>query len=244
MQLLQLVQGLADHQLDQPDLVEVADHVLADQGAVAQDGHAVADLVDLVEEVGDEEDRHALVPQLPHQAEQFEDLVTVETGGRLVQDQDLGAGALAVAVAGAHRPYDRDQLLHREGVRGQRCGDVDVQAEAVDELRRLLAHALPLDAARAGGFTSDEDVLRHRQVGAEVDLLVDRADAGVLRLQRAADPHGLAVEGDGAAVQGVDPGQHLDQGGLPAPFSPIRAWISPGKSRKSTPDRALTPETL
>jgi hypothetical protein len=28
---------------------------------------------------------------------------------------------------------------------------------------------------------------------------------------------------------------------LPAPFSPMSAWISPGKSRKSTPESARTP---
>src|SRR5689334_492642 len=28
---------------------------------------------------------------------------------------------------------------------------------------------------------------------------------------------------------------------LPAPFSPMSAWISPGNSRKSTPSRATTP---
>jgi hypothetical protein len=214
VQLLQLVQGLADHQLDEADLVEVADHVLADQGAVAQDGHPVADLVDLVEEVRHEEDRDALVLQPPHQGEEFEDLVAVEAGGRLVEDEHLGARPLAVGVSGAHRPYDRDQLLHGQRVRGQGRGDVDVEAEPVDQLGGLPAQPLPLDAAEAGGFASDEDVLRHRQVGAEVDLLVDRADAGLLRLRRAGEPYGRAVQGDGAAVQGVDPGQHLDEGGL------------------------------
>ena len=44
---------------------------LADQAAVAQHGHPVGDLVDLVEEVGDEHDRDALGLELAHHPEQL-----------------------------------------------------------------------------------------------------------------------------------------------------------------------------
>ena len=48
-----------EHRVHQVDPEELPGEVLADELAVAQHGHAVADLVDLVEEVGDEEDGDA-----------------------------------------------------------------------------------------------------------------------------------------------------------------------------------------
>ena len=57
----------------------------------------------------------------------------------------------------------------------------------------------PLDAAEAARLAADEDVLRHRQVGAEVDLLVDRADPGLLRLG-GATPHPVSRAGSLPAI--------------------------------------------
>ena len=51
-----------EHRLHQVDAQQLLGQVLADELAVAQHRHAVADLVDLVEEVRDEEDRDAALP--------------------------------------------------------------------------------------------------------------------------------------------------------------------------------------
>ena len=56
---LQVVELAADHLGDEVLARQVLDQVLAHQPAVAQHGHAVGDLVHLVEEVADEQDRHA-----------------------------------------------------------------------------------------------------------------------------------------------------------------------------------------
>ena len=55
----ELVELAADHLGDERFAGEVGGEVLADELAVAQDRDAVGDLVDLVEEVADEEDRDA-----------------------------------------------------------------------------------------------------------------------------------------------------------------------------------------
>ena len=60
---------------------------LADQPAVAQNRDAVADLVDLIEKMRDEDDADAAQRELAHDREQDLDLVAIEARGRLVEDQ-------------------------------------------------------------------------------------------------------------------------------------------------------------
>ena len=62
LERLQRLRLAAEHARDELDLGELGDGPLADAAAVAQHGHAVGDLVDLVEEVRDEDDRRALPP--------------------------------------------------------------------------------------------------------------------------------------------------------------------------------------
>ena len=74
--------------------------------------------------------------------------------------------------------------------------------------------ARPVEQAEAALLAAEEDVLGHRAVGHQVDLLVDRADAGRLRLLRRGELDGLAVEQDLAGILPVIAGQDLDQGRL------------------------------
>jgi hypothetical protein len=57
-------------------------------------------------------------------------------------------------------------------------------------------HALPVDAAEAARIAADEDILGHRQIGTQIDFLVDRADAQRLRLQRGGRRNGAAIQFD------------------------------------------------
>ena len=74
---------------------------------------------------------------------------------------------------------------------------------------------LPVDAEAAARLVAEHHVLADREVRAEVDLLVDRGDAGLLGVRRGAERALLARDRDGALVDGVDAGQRLDQRGLP-----------------------------
>ena len=60
----------ADHQADQLGAVDLGHRPRADERAVAQDGHAVGDLRQLLEPVRDVDDADALPPQLADDAEQ------------------------------------------------------------------------------------------------------------------------------------------------------------------------------
>ena len=123
------------------------DEVVADELAVAQHGEAVADLVDLVEEVRDEEDRDALLLERADDAEELGDLVGVEARGGLVEDEQL---RLHVDGAG-----DRHELLHGERVVAEQRPRVEVEVEAREQLggRRRMARQ-SIDPSRRGSRPS------------------------------------------------------------------------------------------
>ena len=59
----------------------------------------------------------------------------------------------------------------------------------------------PVDEHRPARLeVADEDVLGHRQLGDDLRLLVDDADAGLVRLARRGEGHRPAVDGDAALV--------------------------------------------
>ena len=207
--LLEVVEDgelLADHLLHEVDAQQLLDEVLPHELAVAQHGEAVADLVHLVEEVRDEEDRDALLLQRADDAEELGDLVGVEARGGLVEDEHLRLHV--------DRSGDRNELLHRERVVAEERPRVEVEVEAREQFGGAAAHRPPVDRAEAARLAAEHDVLGHRQVRQEVDLLVHRRDARCLRLGGAAERHLLAREGDGAGVDAVDARERLDERGL------------------------------
>jgi hypothetical protein len=79
-----------EHRGDQRLRPQLARAPFADPGAVAQDRDAVRHLVHLIKEVGDEHDGQAFAAQPAQHLEQLADLVLVQAGGRLIEDQHLG----------------------------------------------------------------------------------------------------------------------------------------------------------
>ena len=130
---------LAGHRLDQPVLGQVGDRRRDDVAGVAQHRHRLADLVDLLQVVRDEEEGDALRLQLAHAHEQALDLVAVELRRRLVEDDE--------ARAVGERTGDLDQLarldLEVAGAHVFRHRDVP----AVEKLARLPAQRPPADQA-------------------------------------------------------------------------------------------------
>ena len=144
---------------------------------------------------------------------------------------------------------------------GQGLGDLD----DVAEMKRVPTRTVGIDRAELGeglagpgvevGIVHEpfpagvdlrhEDVLGHRDVGAEEDLLVDEADAE-------------SVGGAGEAISTGTPFRRISplsgrripsmmfiSVDLPAPFSPAMAWTSPRRSSKSTPRSAwMAPNDL
>ena len=90
-----------------------------------------------------------------------------------------------------------------------------------------------------------EDVLRHRHVRAEGDLLVDEADAEFLGAGRRADLDRLPLIRISPLSGRRMPSMMFISVDLPAPFSPAMACTSPRRSSKSTPRSAwIAPNDL
>ena len=195
-----------EHRVHQVDPQELPSEVLADELAVAQHRHAVADLVDLVEEVGDEEDRDAALLEVADDAEQLGALVEVQARRRLVEHQHPDVGE--------DRPRDGHQLLHGQRVPAQDRGGVDVEPEVGEDGVRVLAHPRPVDHPEPARLATERDVLRDRDVRDQVDLLVDGPDARLLGVVRRPEVHLGPVQPELAVRQGERPGDRLDQGGL------------------------------
>ena len=151
----QLVQLAADHLGDQLAARQVVDEILADELPVAQNGDAVRDLVDLVEEVADEQHGDAGIAEVADDGEQLLDFAAVQTRGRLVEDQHLGVEH--------HRAADRDQLLDRDGVAGEDRAGVDLQSEALEVARGAPVGGLPVDAAARGAARARASRSRRRR---------------------------------------------------------------------------------
>ena len=98
----------SEHQRNEFQARKLRRRAFADEAAVAQHRYAVGDPVNLVEKMGDEDDRDASALEIAQNLEQKLDLVGVETGGRLVEHEHPRIVL--------ERPRDRDQLLDRQRV--------------------------------------------------------------------------------------------------------------------------------
>ena len=129
-----------------------------------------ASAADLLEAVGDVNHADLLLAQARDDVEQPFDFAFGERRGRLVHQHDPGAAADGL------RNLDDLLLGHAQGV--DRALRIDRRADPGEHRRRGLAPALPVNRPPgAARLQRQRDVLRHRQVGEERGLLVDRRDA-------------------------------------------------------------------
>ena len=172
--------------------------------AVADDRDAVGDPLDLVHAVRDVDHPGVGLHEAADQAVQDLDLGVVERRRRLVHDQQLGVVGQRLA--------DLDHLLLGDREAADELLGPQRQMEALDQLARLRVEpALVEEEPRAARLAPDEEVLRDREVGHQVELLVDDADAELLRVLGRDRLVGLAVEEELALVGVVDAGQQLHQ---------------------------------
>ena len=149
--------------------------------------------VDLVDEMGDEDDCDAVRFEIAHDLEQQLGLGRVEAGRRLVQHEH--------ARVLLERAGDGDQLLDRHRIGAERPFDVDVEIEP------LAAAGGPRSrdprqeiSPKRRGWRSSVRFLVTDMVGIEVDFLIDRADAQRARLAGGVDARPAAVEANLALV--------------------------------------------
>jgi hypothetical protein len=195
-----------EHRRHQFDLADVRHGAREHRLAVAHDRYAIADRIELVELVADEDHRNALALELADDVEQDLDLALVERGGGLVHDHQPRLEG--------YRARNGDHLLDRRAEAGEGPADVDVHLEPAQHLGRMTMHFRPPEESEARRSVPEADVLGHRPVGYEIDLLVDGADSGALGLLRCAELGGSPFEQDFARILAVSAGQHLDERGL------------------------------
>ena len=195
----------SDHVPDERGGVEAGGGRGEDDGAVAQHADVVREREDLLEAVGDVDDRNAACAQVAHDAEEAHGLGLGEGGRGLVHHDE--------ARAAVDRLEELHELALRGGERGDRRERVERKAVALRQFAddadlRILVHAAQRPAY---DLAAEEDVLEDREVAGEVELLVEHRDAGGEGVGRAGEAALGAVEDDAPGVRRVDAGENLHQ---------------------------------
>jgi hypothetical protein len=153
--------------------------------------------------VRDEDDREPFGLELAEVVEQRVDLLRDEHGRRLVEDEDARAAVQHLEDLDALEVADAEVLDERVGV--------DAQAVRVGDLADLPPRAVEVEDAGARRLRAEDDVLEHREVVREHEVLVHHADPRGDRIARGRERHGPAVDGDGALVGLLHPVEDLHE---------------------------------
>ena len=182
--LLHFGEIAAQHARNQLQLGDVLHRRDGDGAAVAHDGDAVADLVEFVELVADEDHGNAFGLQLADRAQQHGNFRLVERGCRLVHDHQPASKETARAIATIcwMAVENRSSGSRTSTFTSKRARSAAASAFILAQSSR------PKDRL---GSRPKKDVLGHRAVADQVDFLEDGADAGALRLlRRSRSPRG------------------------------------------------------
>jgi hypothetical protein len=106
------------------------------------------------------------------------------------------------------------ERLLADGQLAQPLLDIHLRTDRGQLMPRALEHAPPGEKRPPRGHLSQAQVLGHRQVLAERQLLMHHADAGGQRVARADEVHGPAVDQCLSAVRRVNPGQDAPERAL------------------------------
>ncbi len=196
-----------DHELDQLVGRGARSGHRGDVLAVLEHRDPVGDREDLFQPVGNEDHGHTPVAQLAQRGEEELNLALVEGGGGFVQNEELRLGD--------DRLGELDKLPL--GERKLSCLGlwIDLDSEIVEDSGCLCFDARVIDLPEpCGRHAPKEDVLRHGQVRAETQFLVDGADADRFGLVRRQALIRDAVERDRAGIGLMHSRHQVDPGAL------------------------------
>jgi len=182
---------------------QVAGQILALTLAVAHHGNAIGDSIGLLEKVRDEQYRHPRRLESPQDRKQSRNLAVVEARCRLIENQH--------ARVDRDCSRDRDHLLHGDRIGIERARDVDGKIQVRKHLACARMDGFPVDRAALHRLPADKDVLRYRQVRAQVHFLIDRLDSRRFRVERSREAHGLPAQPDLASIMSEHARQHVDE---------------------------------
>ena len=189
------------------------------------------DLVQPVRDV-DDGDAGSLQPRMIAKSCSTSASVSADVGSSMTRTRASSASAFAISTicccATPRRARDRRSSMSgrarasRPSALGRACG----ASRRARQRRRLAA---------------EEDVLGDGQVGNELELLVDDADAQPPGVGGRRNRDGPAVEPDLAGVRPIAPLRIFMSVDLPAPFSPSSTCTSPACNSSATSSSATTP---
>src|SRR5438552_5845160 len=128
-----LLDLLPYHHPDQADSVDLGHPTRADEFPVLQHAHAIGDLKDLLEAVGDIDDRGAAFAQSANDGEQLLALVPVEGRGGFVHDENIGVTGQSLGRLD-HLPLGWAQTIDQRS-------NIDTLIQLPEHLARLTRHA-------------------------------------------------------------------------------------------------------
>ena len=204
---IQILDLPTHHGLHQNLIGDFLDIPGADVAGVPEHRDPIGQPVHILQPVGDEEDGFPLIPELL--SDSVELLAFPLGKGRrgLVHNYDFRIG-------GNRLGYLYDLLLGNAQAAHFRLG-VDVGTQAAQKLRRRLVHVLPVDEAQLVALhVTDEDVLRHGQLGIGGAVLIDGGDPAGSGIAGAAEEDLLSLDEYPALVRHVHTGDDLDQRGF------------------------------
>src|SRR5215213_4713841 len=180
---------------------------------IAHHGGGVADLEDLLEVVGDVDDRDPLPPQPPHYVEEHLYLGALQRARRLVHNQDP-----YIPVQGLRH---LEQLPYPQSQRPDRRPRAEVvEPHPREQPPRPLARLPLVDQRSSRGHVPEKEVLSHAHLRHEAKLLIDHRDSRRQGVRGSSCLQGLPADRDASPVGQVGSGEHLDQGGLARPVLP------------------------
>ena len=165
---------LAGDHADQRVVVELAAPRVGDDLAVAERDDPVGQVDDLVEAVRDEDDAGAALGDAADRAEELGDLLAVQRGGGLVENEDVVRAGPAVERAG-----DGDDGPLGGGQARDRDAHVEVGVELRDQLLRvalLLPHG-GRQVAAATDAPAEVEVLDRAEGRDQAEVLMDEVEA-------------------------------------------------------------------
>ena len=209
--------------------------IAGDVAAVAEHRALVGQLGDLVHAMRDVEQRQALLREPLEDGEHLGDVAGGERRGRLVKDED------------ARLPHQRLGDLDHLAARQRQVLDAGARMDLLGpgtRQRRLGEPTLrgAVDQPEALRRPRDGDIVGHRKVGHQRQLLEHAGDAGSGRRRRRGEARLRPVNAAcGPNRAATTPAMILISVDLPAPFSPRMAWMRPPWTVSSAFSRALTP---
>ncbi len=171
----------ADHQLCQLHNGGILYGSGGNQLAVPEDGNMVGGGHDLIQTMGDKNDRNAAGGDSFHNGNQLIGLGLRQNGGRLIENQQLHAGLVDF-------PGDFHELHVADGQTPHQGILVQAHADAVQSLPGILAHGIevqglqilaqyPADKIGLGNFPIELNVLCNRKAGQEHEFLMHHANS-------------------------------------------------------------------